>query len=366
MTETMTPRERLMAAIDMKPVDRIPFWPKLGDSYLRAQSMPGLDMTIRSMHELIGSDSLVTLPGCERELRKRTSVLVESTGNLERITYRTPHRELESVSEWDEASQSWHPVTYPVKSADDLQALTEVYEDLEFELDEERLRVTREQAKAVGVSGITFCDVGSSPLMLWLEWLAGIESGHLMLADQLAEVESLFEAIQGSLVRRTTLVCERHPADLILLTEDSSTTLMSPDQYRRYCRKYVGEVAALARSYDRKLVLHMCGHLKGLLPQLAELDVRAFEAFTSPPLGNTTLLDGRTACPGVCLVGGTNALLWTRPADAIIEQIDQDLGALPHHRGIVLTSGGLMPPSCGLDTVRAVSDWLRQYPVRMN
>jgi len=32
--------------------------------------------------------------------------------------------------------------------------------------------------------------------------------------------------------------------------------------------------------------------------------VAAFEAFTSPTLGNTTLLDGRTACPDKCLIGG--------------------------------------------------------------
>ena len=113
------------------------------------------------------------------------------------------------------------------------------------------------------------------------------------------------------------------------------------------------------------MILHMCGHLKGLLPDLAQMPVEAFEAFTSPTLGNTTLAEGRRACPGVCLVGGTNAVLWTKPAAAIIEQLEIDLDALPHHRGIVVTSAGVMPPLCAPETIREVGAWVRGYPARM-
>jgi len=155
----------------------------------------------------------------------------------------------------------------------------------------------------------------------------------------------------------------RHALDLM---ENTSTTLISPDQYRRYCARHVGEYAGLTRAADRNLILHMCGHLKTLLPDLAQIPAHAFEAFTSPTLGNTSLLDGRSACPDKCLIGGTNAMLWTTTADEIIAKIEEDLAELPHQRGVVLTSAGVMPPLCKPETIKRVCEWVRQYPARMS
>ena len=57
----------------------------------------------------------------------------------------------------------------------------------------------------------------------------------------------------------------------------------------------------------------------------------------------------------VCLIGGTNAALWTRPAVEIIAQLATDLDALPHHRGLVVTSAGVMPPCCAPDTASSTT-----------
>jgi len=109
----------------------------------------------------------------------------------------------------------------------------------------------------------------------------------------------------------------------------------------------------------------MCGHLKHLLPDLATLNVAGFEAFTTPTLGNTRFIDGREACPDKCLVGGTNAMLWTRPVDEIIADIECELDDLPHHRGIVVSSAGVMPPACEPHTVKDVFEWVQRYPLRV-
>jgi uroporphyrinogen-III decarboxylase len=166
------------------------------------------------------------------------------------------------------------------------------------------------------------------------------------------------------LVARVRLLCEHSPADVLYLIENTSTTLISPDQFRRYCAVHLGEYARLAQAASRLLVLHMCGHLKAILPDLARIPARAFEAFTSPPLGNARLLDGRRACPDHCLIGGTNAVLWTRPAGEIIARLEEELAALPHHRGVVVTSGGVMPPRCRPETIRQVGAWVKQYVAR--
>jgi uroporphyrinogen-III decarboxylase len=127
----------------------------------------------------------------------------------------------------------------------------------------------------------------------------------------------------------------------------------------------VQECGEIAAAHGRLLVLHMCGLLKAILPDLSTLPAAAFEAFTSSPVGNTSFADGRSACPDKCLVGGTNATLWTRPADEIIAEIRRDLDALPHHRGLVVTSAGVMPPLATPETIRQVCDFVKSYDARM-
>jgi uroporphyrinogen-III decarboxylase len=244
--------------------------------------------------------------------------------------------------------------------------MTEFFEDLSIEPDEEALRKLKQQLDEIGQDSFTATGIGESPLMYFIEWLAGVENAHYFLMDNQEEVERLFAVMHDVLVRRTRLLCEHNPVDAFYLIENTSTTLISPAQYRQYCVPQVGEYARIIEDAGRNLIIHMCGHLKGILPDLARIPAQAFEAFTSPTVGNTTLLDGRTACPGKCLIGGTNAVLWLKTPKEIIAKIEQDLDALPHHRGIVVTSSGVMPPMCVPETIREICEWVKSYPAIMS
>jgi len=362
----MTPKERWLAAIHMQPVDRLPFWPKLNGSYPRAQAAPFRDMTLEAIHAWIGSDQHVGVGQCLKEARRHTAVETRQDGDRQTVAFRAGEAETCRELSWDVDSQSWHPIRFPAETRDDIALLTEVYNDVSVELDAEALEQCRTRCREIGETALTTGGIGESPLMHWVEWIAGVENAHYLLADCRDEVEGLFDAMHRVLVDRARLLAEHHPADLLYMVENTSTTLISPAQFRQYCGHHLRQYADIVTGADRHIGLHMCGHLKVLLPDLAELPVRAFEAFTSPTLGDTTLLDGRSQCPDTCLVGGTNAMLWTRGADEIIARIERDLEPLPHHRGLVITSAGVMPPLASPETIKAVCDWVKAYPARVN
>jgi len=362
MGEAMTPRERWLAAVRMQPVDRLPFWPKLGSSYAAAQEAPFRAMDLDAIHDWIGSDKHKDIGDCVKEVRTRTSVeRVQSNGTMQTV-YRTPHGEARLIEKFDGPSDSWHPVEFPVRTVEDVKLMTDIFRDVRVDFDRQALEESQARAERIGEDACTTNTIGESPLMYWVEWLAGIENAHYLLADHQGEVEELFDLMHSVLKRRAELLSEHSPADVLYMVENTSTTLISPAQYGQYCARHIGEYARITSSAGRNMVLHMCGHLKALLPDLARIPAQAFEAFTSPTLGNTTLLDGRSYCPDKCLIGGTNAMLWTKPADVIIEQIERDLDALPHHRGIVVTSAGVMPPLCKPETIREVCRWVKAYP----
>ena len=363
--EEMSPRQRWLAAIRLQLVDRLPFWPKLDAAYPRAQAGAFRGATLGELHAWIGSDVHEWIRPVFREVRDRTSIEVSTQGNLCHTAYRTPVGETALVTRFDEASQAWHPVQFPVRAREDVRMMTAWFEDTAVELDPDALAQVAARRAALGEGGLLCSSVGESPLMRWVEWIAGVENAHFFLADYPDEVEALFAAMHRVLLDKTRVEAAHNPVDVLYLTENTSTTLISPAQYERYCLPQIRAYGQVAASYGRLLALHMCGHLKLLLPALAELPAHAFEAFTSPPVGNTRLAEGRAACPDKCLIGGTNAVLWTTSADEIIAEIERDLDALPHHRGIAVTSAGVMPPLCDPTTIRAVCEWVKGYPVRV-
>jgi len=361
----MTPRERWLAAIEMKPVDRLPFWPKLDAAYPRMQDAPFCDMAVEAIHDGIGSDQHKGLRACFREVRRTTSLETREENGVRRTLYKTPAGAAELVMRFDAPSQAWHPVQFPVSDLRGVELMTEFFLDVEVAVDAEGIEAARARKKEIGDNAVLTSGIGESPLMDWVEWIAGVENAHYLLMDRPAEVERLFDAMHRVVLRKAEIQAAHSPADLLYMTENTSTTLISPAQYERYCARHIRQYGEAVAGSGKAVVLHMCGHLKALLPQLAPLPVAAFEAFTTPTLGNATLLEGRAACPDKCLIGGTNAMLWTRTAPEIIAGIEANLNELPHHRGLVVTSAGVMPPLCPPERIKQVCDWVKSYNARM-
>jgi hypothetical protein len=161
----MTPKARWLATIDMQPVDRLPFWPKLDRAFLQNQQGVFSEMSLDEMHDWIGSDKHTWIGGCVKELRSRTSREVTTSDDTMQTIYKTRHGEMEGTQKFDPASQSWHPVTFPVRTPQDLQGMTEFYDDITVELDEDALNNSRKLCKSIGESMLIAEGIGESPLV---------------------------------------------------------------------------------------------------------------------------------------------------------------------------------------------------------
>jgi hypothetical protein len=291
-------------------------------------------------------------------MNPRWQVEIQESDGVRRTTYRSPGgQELVHEYAYDAPSDSWHPTRYLCAEIEDVELLTDYFSGVEVvPLPADERAALEAQAAQGRQSAIVQTGAGESPLMEWIEHVAGIEAGHYLLVDETEAVEALFAAMHRVLCDGLALLCQSGIYDVVVMVENTSTTLISTEQYARYCFGHISDYARIAREAGCRLQLHMCGHLKALLPQLAQLPVNSFEAFTAPPVGNTRLIDGRRACPDTCLIGGTSASLWMRSQEEIIAAVLRDLDELPHHRGIVLSSAGVMPPICPPAVAKAVSE----------
>ena len=158
----MTTRERWLATIRSEPVDHLPFYPKLNESYPRAQTAPFRSMEVDAIHDWIGSDTHPHIPPCTVEVRNTTCRMVQEDARTRQIEYVTPHGSTHYVEQFDEPSQSWYPVVHPVRSLEDVKLMTAFFDDCTIEPDREALSGAVAQQQAVNGHAATRCHIGTS------------------------------------------------------------------------------------------------------------------------------------------------------------------------------------------------------------
>lgn len=360
----MTSRERWLAALHLQSVDRFPFWPKIDKAYLRGQTEPFNNMTVQDFHKWLGSDPQLWTPSLVHEMRGKTRVESVRDGVLQKTVYHTPFGHATMMQQYFPETRAWRTVAFPIHSHDGVAIMTEFFRDAHPKLDRAAFEKSKEFCAALGQTAVTATYVGMSPFLEFVQGMVDPQRAVELLTNYPADIEALLDAMHQVMLKRMEYCCGQSPADTLYLIENTQATPLPPAVYRKYCLPHIRVYAEMAKKAGRLLVLLMSGQVKPLLSDLATLPLTALEAFTTPPVGDVTLVDGRAACPKCCLIGGDNAAHWTRPMLEIIVGLDEQFEALPHLRGVIVTSGGILPPDADPHKLREVAAWVQAYPLK--
>ncbi len=192
--------------------------------------------------------------------------------------------------------------------------------------------VARESAR-VGDRGL--CLVGGgppSPLYALVSGYTGIERLVYDLADEPEKVEHAMASLQAAACRWYEAAAAT-PCEAIRCTEDLDTKLVSPELFRRYAAPALKQYADICHAAGKRFVIHMCGHVNDLLPEIRAIGADAIHCLTTPPTGNTTIAAARQALS---------------PATAAMIRVD------PH---LLLRGSDEALDAWTTDLCRAVGDW---------
>jgi hypothetical protein len=365
-SDAMTSRGRLLAAYRGEAVDRLPYWAKVCNSTWRlSQPQRVRSWSDRDLLDYIHADGIFHVDRCVRRIAPHVTEESRQDGAVRTRTMHTPDGDLAEQQTVDPLTQSWHPSQFPVKTPQDIRRYLWLHRDVKLEIDERALAQATARVARIGDRGIAKTAWGTSPLMHLVEHVIGLVHTVHFLADHGDEMDELIETMHRANVQMAAFVAEHTPADVVVSVENTSTTLISPEQFDRYCRRHLCDYGKAIEDAGKMHELHMCGHLSALLERIETIPAASVEALSCPPLANTRLVDGRTRAPGKTLVGGTCVNVWLMPPAEIERFIEGELDACPNHRRIVLTTAGVAPPACAAETFRAVGEWIRSLPVRM-
>jgi hypothetical protein len=278
--------------------------------------------------------------------------------------YETPDGRLTAEVKFDPLTCSWHPTRFPADTPERVRALRWLFTDTRYTVAEADAAAHRQRQEAWAADDVfTMMGIGPSPLMNLMQELSGPEATIFLRADEPALFAETVALMHADRQRELACILPHVRADSFWLTENTSTSLISPEMFADICAPHLRDYGQAIRSNGRIAVHHMCGLLNALLETIDGLPAEANEAFTTRPVGNTSLAEGRTRMPHKALIGGTNATLWLQPADVIVRTVAEDLANCPDRHGIVLTSAGVLPADVSFAKARHVVAELRQLPV---
>jgi len=283
----MTGRERLNAILHKEPVDRLS-WTTLVD----AATLSGLPEPLREnggieFYRHIGCDIfLLNGWGTPHEFRApelrwpayvKESVRAESDQLIRE--WRTPRGALSAVF------RNGHPLKYPVDSVESLRIYRDMWEGAHFGIHDDE-PVLAAINRLIGDDGIVTRFWGPSTIPLLLQDDIGTERFYYLLSDHRQEMEELIAVIHARQLQAFRILAQG-PCDAVTLCENTSTRYISPDAYRRYNMAHVCDFVDMMHAQRKIALIHMCGHVLDILPDIRQTRLDGVHALTPPPTGNT-------------------------------------------------------------------------------
>ncbi len=314
----MTGRERLIAAYTRKPKDRAPWtpiiWTETISRYAPEERAAGPMAFTRN----IGADILWRWGDF---LKTQTTVerVDKRDGDLVIRQWQTPAGTLREVYRGSRI------VEHKLKSRTDILAFRRLIEQTRYAPNPGRYE---ELLTQVGEDGIVAPHIGPSAVQRLIQMEAGVSGFAYLCADHGGEMEALIEAMHQRDLDRFRIAAQT-PAEVLILVENTSTLLLSPAMYRRWSRRHVSDFCRIAHENGKTAMVHMCGHVKGLLNDIAATGLDGIDCLTPPPTGNTTPEDAWAASgPELIVHGILDPTAWIqRTADEIMRAMDRALPA---------------------------------------
>jgi hypothetical protein len=182
-----------------------------------------------------------------------------------------------------------HPVKHPVETEADLRTFTALWRRSLPAYPEGVAEAYQRVDAALGDDGVYLPTMAPSPVQQLLQLDMGVVGFYRLLQDYPREMLGLLDLMQQARCQEYEATAARVPAPGLIAVENTSTRLISPALYRQYSLPQIRDYAGICHRHGTRLVLHMCGHLRDLLPLLPETGADAINALTPPPVGDTTV-----------------------------------------------------------------------------
>ncbi len=361
----MNGRARLSAVLKKQPTDRLPWTTLVDDTSLdrfppELRGRGGLDF-----YHHLGCDVFL-LDGWNQPVSFRSPELYWAPdvrteerweGQIYTSTWHTPRASLTFVRE------RGHPRKYPVDSLEALHVYREMWEGAHFEAcDETGTLATLDEL--VGEDGVVTRFWGPTTIPRLLELDMGTMGFYYFMADYPEEMDGLIRTMHERELEAFKALAEG-PWESVTLAENTSTFYISPKIYAQYNMPHQRDCVQMVKAAGKTAILHMCGHVHGVLELIRETGCDGIHALTPPPTGNTPWEEALDVIgEDLIIIGCLDPTIFALgPVDAIGPALDRLITPRLRASHFVLSpfADGLPVP---LERFEAVARWVGAHAAR--
>ncbi len=364
--QKMTGRERITAALESKPVDKIPFVPLIGPFTL--MDMP---TEIRGEGPIAGFDparmsAAARALECDLMIRHvavndrygegavHAQMLggfvppVETKAGFEdgRLveTIITPVGTL--TGKWgftDRVGIIPHATKHLVNNYEELKIFHWAVDHLKTEPAAPLYDLFIAADNKIGEDGIATTSFSNSPIMFLIEMVWGLENTYYLLHDHPEEVKDILDKLHAS-VKLNLEVVAQSPAKVVIQYENTSSTLLSPTIFREHVLPYFNEYAEILRGAGKIYLVHMCGRLNAFKEDLAGAEFSGIIDIPPQPTGDFPLDVAAASLPDKIVIGGVDPTTFISPDSKFVEEeVAGLIQRLKPFKGVMLGSADVTP-----------------------
>jgi hypothetical protein len=366
--QAMTGRERLSSILRKRGADRL-CWTTLVDQ----RSIDEFPEPWRSLSDLdvyrgLGCDILllnsgrtaatqvafesprmVWPDGTRAEERRAT----ENGAAVHRLTLHTPRGTLTRVS------MNSHPVKGIVETLEELRIYREAWEGVSWVPADETAKL-RTVDGMLGADGITTRFSFPTAIPHLLETDIGIERFYYLNHDHPEDMKGLIDTMHDRM-KEAFAILAQDPFDVQIIVENTSTRYISPKLYRSHNGPHQRDFVDAMHAAGKVAILHMCGHVRGLLRDIRETGADGIHALTPPPVGDTPWEDALDVLgEDTVLIGALSPSVFVSgPVDEIGPALDAAYTPRLRRANFILCpfTDGLTVP---LERFQAVARWMER------
>lgn len=306
----MTGKERLLAVLEGRVPDRVPFAPNIGQWFGAHQARGTLPAELAGCADEV--DAMLKL-GCDVFSRRcgaggrhvHTGEVRVSNDSVKgsglntpadrpvTTTVETPYGVLKAISQFQPASFTSYEREHFWKDFErDYPAVKYWIEHTDFHFDAEKYA---RAAARIGDAGIAIVPAQQSPLKRIFN-LAGPENGILWVMEYEDEMLELMD-----IHTEKALAFAREVADseaLAMMSMDNLCSLFyTPSFFRKYCQDYYRRIGEILHEKGKYWFAHACGHVAALKDLVAKVELDGLEGAPHAPLGDIDLCAFRDTIP---------------------------------------------------------------------
>ena len=316
----MTMRERILAVVQGRAMDRVPF--VIYDGLL-----PVAEVQQHLGRERIGilrwsAIHRVETPHCHIE----TKDYFLGAARWQRNTIRTPRGSIYEERAFEPVYESSSIRKHYVQEAQDYEVLWAYLEDAV--LLEDYKRYHRDQAE-LGDDGTPLVAVERTPYQqLWVQWV-GIDMLGYHFADYPDRVERTIELLRQR-ARQIFAIAARSPAPFVDFPDNITAPTIGPRRFSEYCVPLYDELADMLAERQAIVFVHMDGDLKPLWPAIAACKVRGIDSLSPTPDNDTSVAQAAALWPEMRLFVNFPSSVHLRPPQQVREEAEAILAAAGH------------------------------------